>query len=133
MNDAAPPAGTHAERMRALADRYRDAFARGDAAAMGACYAPGARIVQVVTDRTLTVEQSLTVVPWLHRKLPDLHLREARTTVTEDGFVQQYLVCGTTAEGAEVRSPTCLVVRVGPDGITGIEEYFDRVATEAIA
>jgi ketosteroid isomerase-like protein len=117
--------------MRSLADRYNAAFVAGDVDAMRACYSPDAEIVQIVSDRTLTVEQSVKIVPWLHRKLPDLWVEDRRTTVTTDGFVLEYLIRGTNAAGQVVRSPTCLVVEAGPTGITRIVEYFDQVAAGA--
>lgn len=123
----------HVTAMEALAARYTDAFTRGDVEGMRACYAPGARIEQMVTGRTLEVDQSLEVVSWLHRMLPGLWVEDARMVVTTEGFVQQYVIRGRTAGGTEVRSPTCLVVRADGGLIAHIAEYFDRVATEPIS
>jgi ketosteroid isomerase-like protein len=123
---------THAERMLTLARRYNDAFAAGDVETMRACYAPGVVLAQLPSDREIDVDTSLKVVAWLHRKVPDLHVTDQKATATSEGFVLQYVIRGTTASGAPLRSPTCLVATAGPEGITRLEEYFDRAATDAI-
>ena len=117
----------------ALARRYNEAFAACDVEGMRACYAPDAAIVQLPSGRTLSVDDSIRAVPWLHRKLDGLRVEGVKATVTTDGFVLQYLICGTNPSGQELRSPTCLVVTAGPEGITRLEEYFDRVVTDAFA
>ena len=124
----------HHARMSALADRFAAAVLAGDIDTLGTLFTPGAEIHQWAVSKVLAPEQSARVARWLTRKLPDLHFEQRRPTVTEDGYVDRYVLCGTTADGIAVASPTCLVVTVGGDGLIQlIDEYFDTVATQAIS
>lgn len=62
----------------------------------------------------------------------DLRITDVRLRVFDGGWVVQATTVGTSAVGAPVRVPTCLVVTLRDGRIARFEEYADSRAAEAL-
>lgn len=62
----------------------------------------------------------------------DLRVEDVRVKVFDGGWVLQSTTVGTSATGAAVRIPSCLVVTLQDGRIARFEEYADSRAAEAL-
>lgn len=81
----------------------------------------------VVFWNNLDVERSVDEVLVVHaaerRHVPDLHFEDVRIRATEDGYVQQATIRGTTTTDVDVTIPVCAVVTVANGRVSRLEEY----------
>jgi ketosteroid isomerase-like protein len=116
---------THIHTHAAVADRFADAFVRGDGDLLDRLYAADLRFTShadgVVRDR----EQALAAFSRLRPQLCDVTLEITDRQVSEQGYcVQQILRC-SAPDGTHLTVPHRLVVRVDNERITHIDEYLD--------
>jgi len=108
-----------------LAERLIGAIVAGDVEAVRALYAPEARIWHNYDGLEQTVEENLRVLRWLVRNVAGLRYEQIRRLRTDEGFLQQHVLRGTSPEGRAVELPACLIGTVANGRITRIDEYFD--------
>lgn len=118
--------------MNELADRLLDAFGRYDAAALAPLLAPDMRRWVNITEQEQDAAATIA-----HLELEAKHIADARFEVrgqvtTDEGFVLQIVVEGTTTGGTPFSVPACLVVAVQDGLITRIDEYADIAAARPI-
>lgn len=111
----------------ALARRWLPAFLEGRRADDDV-YAEGVRTWHNIGERESVVQQT----PSRTRAGGDLRVEDPRVRVFDGGWVFQGTTVGTSATGAAVRIPTCLVVTVRDGRIARFEEYADSRAAEAL-
>ncbi|WP_243057062.1 nuclear transport factor 2 family protein [Nocardioides sp. SR21] len=118
------------EETRALAERWLPAFLEGRRADDDV-YADGVTTWHNIGEREAEIQRT----PSRTRQVQagaDLRVEDVRLRVFEDGWVLQATTVGSTATGAPVRVPTCLVVTLRDGRIARFEEYADSRAAEAL-
>lgn len=116
--------------VRALAERWLPAFLEGRRADDDV-YADGVTTWHNIGEREAEVQRT----PSRTRQVAggaDLRVEDVRLHVFDGGWVLQATTVGTTADGAPVRIPTCLVVTVRDGRIARFEEYADSRAAEKL-
>jgi len=117
---------TNENEMNVLADRITRAYEQNDIDAIAACYAPDARIWHNFDGVEQTVEDQLNATRWLNERLKNLKYEIVSRHSFDGGYVQQYVVHGTLANGGEAfRMPACMNVTVHDGRIARLEEYLD--------
>jgi ketosteroid isomerase-like protein len=112
--------------MNVLADRLTRAYEQNDTDAIVACYAPDARIWHNIDGVEQTVEEQLGATRWLNEQLKNLKYEIVSRESFDGGYVQQYVVHGTLANGGEAfRMPLCMNVAVSDGRIARLDEYLD--------
>lgn len=114
------------DEVQALADRWLPAFLEGRRADDDV-YAEGATTWHNIGEREAEIQRT----PSRSRQVrsgADLRVEDVRLRVFEGGWVLQATTVGTSAAGAPVRVPTCLVVTVRDGRIARFEEYADSRA-----
>lgn len=118
------------EQTRALAERWLPAFLEGRRADDDV-YADGVTTWHNIGERETEIQRT----PSRTRQAEsgaDLRVEDVRLNVFDGGWVLQATTVGTTASGAPVRVPTCLVVTVRDGKIARFEEYADSRAAEVL-
>jgi ketosteroid isomerase-like protein len=116
---------THIHRHAAVADRFADAFVRGDSDLLDRLYAADLRFTSHADGLVRDRDQALAAFRRLRPHLRDVTLEVTDRQVTERGYsVHQILRC-TAPDGTHVTVPHRLVVRVDNERITHIDEYLD--------
>ncbi|MDO8837597.1 MAG: nuclear transport factor 2 family protein [Parvibaculum sp.] len=108
-----------------VAERFFHAIEAGDAEAIARIYAPDACIWHNFSQREQTVEENLKVLRWMAHKLPDRRYEVLRRVAIPGGFMQQHVVRGMLADGADFAMPACVICLVEDGRITRLEEYLD--------
>jgi uncharacterized protein len=115
-----------ANAMNILADRMTRAYEQNDVDTITACYAPDARIWHNIDGVEQTVKEQLDVTRWLNERLENLKYEIISRHSFDDGYVQQYVLHGTLADGGEAfRMPVCMSVTVRDGRISRLDEYLD--------
>ena len=116
-----------------VADRLFAAIESGDIAAVAELYTPATTVWhnydRIAQDR----DQNLRTLGWVVKTVRGIRYDEVRRQETPTGFVQQHVIRGTTASGAEVAIDACMVVRVVDGKIVRIEEYLDSAQTTVLS
>jgi len=108
-----------------VVDRLFAAIEAGDADGVAACYGPDTVIWHNYTGVEQPAADNLMVLRWLIANVTGIRYEIVRREPLPDGFVQQHVLHGTTGTGAELRVPSCMVIRVDGDRIARIDEYLD--------
>jgi len=116
-----------------VAERLFAAIVAGDVEAVRDIYSPDARVWHNFDRVEQTVEENLRVLHWVVGNVKNLRYEEVRRQRTDDGFVQQHVLRGTSRSGEPIELPACLVCTVKDGHITRIEEYFDPVQLGPLA
>jgi ketosteroid isomerase-like protein len=112
--------------MYALADRMGRAYEQNDSNAIADCYDADARVWHNIDGVEQTVEEQVDVTRWLHERLKDVKYEISSRHSYDGGYVQQYVMHGTLANGGGAfRMPVCMNVTVRDGRITRLEEYLD--------
>jgi uncharacterized protein len=115
-----------ANEMNVLADRLTRAYEQNDTDAIVACYAPDARIWHNIDGAEQTVQEQLGATRWLNEQLTNLRYEIVSRDSFDGGYVQEYVVHGTLANGGEpFRMPLCMRVTVRDGRIARLDEYLD--------
>ena len=115
---------THQASIEAVADRFFAVYAAADE--------DGIREV-LATDfegwtssfggRDLTVDSLVNGAKWEAQNV-NMELEEVRRHVTDGGFVRQFVIRMTNAEGVPMEIPGCMVALVADGRITRFDEYL---------
>ena len=117
---------TNESEMNALADRMARAYEQNDIDTIVACYAPDAVIWHNIDGVDQTVQDQLGATRWLNEKLKNLKYEILSRKFFEGGYMQQYVVHGTLANGGGAfRMPLCMCVTVRNGRIARLDEYLD--------
>jgi ketosteroid isomerase-like protein len=108
-----------------LAERLFAAIVAGNVEAVRNIYSPDARVWHNFDGVEQTVDENLRVLRWLVRNVSNLRYEEIRRRRTDDGFVQQHVLRGTSRSGQQLNLAACMICTVKDDHITRLEEYFD--------
>jgi ketosteroid isomerase-like protein len=112
--------------MNALADRMARAYEQNDADAVVACYTPDARIWHNIDGVEQSVQDQLRAMRWLNDMLTNLRQEILTRDFFDGGYVQQYVVHGTLANGGGAfRMPLCMRVIVLDGRVAQLNEYLD--------
>jgi len=122
------PAGL--EQATALARRWLPAFVAGRRADDDV-YAEGVSTWHNIGEHETEIQRTPSRTRQV-RAGADLRIEEVRLRVFDGGWVVQATTVGTTAAGAPVRVPTCLVVTLRDGRIARFEEYADSRAAEVL-
>ena len=109
----------------AVAEAYRYATVANDAATLRAIHEPDALTWHNTDGLSVSVDDSVRSLAWLHRRVPDLRLEDVRLVPTSDGFVVRWTMTGT-APGGPLKLHSCVVVELSPAGkVARAAEYLD--------
>jgi len=108
-----------------IGERFFKAIERGDLEAIRAIYAPDVRVWHAHDGLEQGLDDNLLVLGWVSRNVKQLRYTKVRRERTENGFVQQHVLRGTSLAGEELEIPACLVVRIEGGRIVRIDEYLD--------
>jgi ketosteroid isomerase-like protein len=115
--------------MEALANRLMAAIERGDIETIRTCYAPDVRIWHNFDEVDQTLEDNIKVMHWMAKRLLDRKYTIENRRYFADGWVQQHVLTGQTADGTAFRMPACIICQVKNGRITRLEEYLDTAQT----
>jgi ketosteroid isomerase-like protein len=116
---------THIHTHAAVADRFADAFVRGDSDLLERLYAADLRFTSHADGLVRDREQALAAFRRLRPHLRDVTLEITDRQVSEHGYSAQQILRCSAPDGTHVTVPHCLVVRVDRERITHIDEYLD--------
>ncbi len=112
-----------------VADRFADAFLRGDVQALGHVYATDLCFVaHTAGGEARDRDAALAAFAAIRPHLRGVSLEIVDRVATERGYVTQQVVGFESPDGARLTVAMCLVVRVRDDRITRIDEYLDPTA-----
>jgi len=104
---------------------YSTATRAGDIEVLRNLGAPGATVWHNHDAQEVTWEQSIQMIGWMHRTMPDVSWEDVAIRRTPEGFVWQVVLSGSAPSGSVV-AQLCMVVGVSAEGlISRIEEYMD--------
>ncbi|MFT5223745.1 MAG: ketosteroid isomerase-like protein [Glaciecola sp.] len=119
---------------QAVLERWLPAFLDGQRGPV-AIYADKPVTWQAATGTEIAIDPTRNDPSFqrLQAVIPDLHRRDTRVEVFAGGWVFQSTIVGTV-DGAEVRLPVCLVVRLDDDArIVRFSEYADSMSAAPFA
>jgi steroid delta-isomerase-like uncharacterized protein len=132
---------TSAEQRIKLMNGYVEAWQRRDAEAVRACFAKDGIYVNPAVPDGLSGDAITAMVDGSLAGFSDLSFEMvAMLTADPDGGVMQWIMHGTNdgpaapgleATGKRVALPGCNVFRIGPQGITRCDVYFDQATFAA--
>jgi ketosteroid isomerase-like protein len=108
------------------------ALEAGDIDTLREIYAPDAVIWHNDDLIEQPVEENLKVLQGLHRAVSGLRYDIVRRVPTSDGVLQQHVLRGRLANGAEVELHAAMYLQVRDGHITRIEEYLDSAKRSSI-
>ena len=117
---------------QALAGELAAVVTDGDAERFVALFAEDGVVWHSPTGRAISAPAAAAVIAEAHRNVDGLHYEDVHLRRTEDGFVQQHLLCGMDRDGRPFAIPCCLVVTTAGGRITRLDEYIDRSAVRVL-
>lgn len=111
-----------------IAKRLTECTLAGDVDGVGELYHEDAVVWRNFDQRELVKKQVLKVIGLLAKSVEGLRYEDLRLTPTATGFLQQHVMRGRAANGAELEVPACLVARVEGGRIRRLDEYLDSRA-----
>jgi ketosteroid isomerase-like protein len=112
--------------------RFFAALEAGDIDTLREIYAPDALIWHNDDLIEQPVEDNLKVLRGLHRAVSGLRYDIVRRVPTPDGVLQQHVLRGRLANGAEVELHAAMYLQVRDGHITRVEEYLDSAKRSSI-
>jgi uncharacterized protein len=112
--------------------RFFAALVAGDIATLRQIYSPDALIWHNDDLLEQPVDENLKVLQGLHKAVSGLHYEIIRRAPADDGVIQQHVLRGTLANGAEVALHAAMYLRVQDGHVTRIEEYLDSANRSSI-
>ena len=108
----------------AVADRFLAVYAAADEDGIREVLAPDFEgWSSSFGGRDLTVDSLVNGAKWEADNI-DMTLDEVRRHVTDSGFVRQFVLRLTNAEGVPINIPGCMVALVADGRITRLDEYL---------
>jgi len=108
-----------------VAKKLFAAVEAGDVETVRSLYAPEFRIWHNYDGVAQTADENLGVLRWLVANVSNRRYEEVRLQKTDDGFVQQHVLRGTTTSGKTLELPACMLGTVKDGKIVRLDEYFD--------
>jgi len=108
-----------------VCDRLFKAVMAGDFEAVREIYSPDAHIWHNFDGGVQTVEENLETLRWMTGSVAKLRYEEIRRQRTDQGFVQQHVLRGTTKDGKDFELPAVILCTVVDGHVTQLDEYFD--------
>ena len=106
-----------------MADRFFGVYAAADEEGIREVLAPDFEgWTSSFGGRDLTVDSLVNGAKWEAQNV-DMELDEVRRHVTDSGFVRQFVIRLTNAEGVPLEIPGCMVALVADGRITRFDEY----------
>ena len=115
-----------------LVIRFFAALEAGDIGTLREIYAPDAVIWHNDDLIEQPVEENLKVLQGLHRAVAGLRYDIIRRATTADGVLQQHVLRGRLANGADVELHAAMYLQVRDGHIARIEEYLDSAERSSI-
>jgi ketosteroid isomerase-like protein len=112
--------------------RFFAALEAGDIDTLREIYAPDAVIWHNDDLIEQPVDDNLRVLQGLHRAVSGLRYDIVRRVPAPDGVLQQHVLRGHLANGAEVELHAAMYLQVRDGHITRIEEYLDSAKRSSI-
>ncbi|WP_419929618.1 nuclear transport factor 2 family protein [Candidatus Poriferisocius sp.] len=114
---------THQASIQAVADRFFAVYAAADEDGIREVLAPDFEgWTSSFGGRELTVDSLVIGAKWEADNV-NMELDEVRFHVTDSGFVRQFVIRMTNAQGAPLEIPGCMVALVADGRITRFDEY----------
>lgn len=114
---------THQASIEAVADRFFAVYAAADEDGIREVLAPDFEgWTSSFGGRDLTVDSLVNGAKWEAQNV-DMTLDEVRRYVTDSGFVRQYVIRMTNADGVPMEIPGCIVALMADGRITRFDEY----------
>ena len=114
---------THQASIEAVADRFFTVYAAADEDGIREVLAPDFEgWTSSFGGRELTVDSLVIGAKWEADNV-ELELEEVSRQVTDSGFVRQFVIRMTNAQGAPMEIPGCMVALVADGRITRFDEY----------
>jgi len=114
---------THQASIQAVADRFFAVYAAADEDGIREVLAPDFEgWTSSFGGRELTVDSLVIGAKWEADNV-ELELEEVSRQVTDSGFVRQFVIRMTNAQGAPMEIPGCMVALVADGRITRFDEY----------
>lgn len=107
-------------------DRFTDALAAGDVAAVRACCTDDVVIWHNFDGVAQSIDEAAKGWQALFTHFSDLAFTDIRRASIPSGFMQQHLMAATTGSGERIGWPICIVVQLRDGKIARFEEYMDR-------
>jgi ketosteroid isomerase-like protein len=114
------------------ARRFLEALNNNDGDAVRAIYHPEARIWHNFEEGLQSVDLNVRTLHWMHRKLNKLHYDLVRLEALPNGYLQQHVLRGETADGVPIALHACAICTVENGRITALEEYLDPAQVAAL-
>ena len=115
---------THQASIEAVADRFFAVYAAADEDGIREVVAPDFEgWTSSFGGRELTVDSLVIGAKWEADNV-EMELDEVRRHVTDRGFVRQFVIRMTNAEGTPMEIPGCMVALVADGRITRFDEYL---------
>jgi ketosteroid isomerase-like protein len=112
--------------------RFFAALEAGDIDTLREIYAPDAVVWHNDDLVEQPVDDNLKVLQGLHRAVSGLRYDIVRRVPTPDGVLQQHVLRGRLANGAEVELHAAMYLQVRDGHVTRIEEYLDSAKRSSI-
>lgn len=110
--------------IEAVADRFFAVYAAADEDGIREVLAPDFEgWTSSFGGRDLTVDSLVNGAKWEAQSV-DIELDEVRRQITDSGFVRQFVIRMTNAEGVPMEIPGCMVALVADGRITRFDEYL---------
>ncbi|GLR67438.1 hypothetical protein GCM10010909_21190 [Acidocella aquatica] len=106
--------------------RLFDGLAKGDIAAVRACFSPEAVIWHGFDGIALNVEDFLCSMEGLIGYTAERWIQDVHSLVTAEGLVQQHVFVVHTQAGDRKAWYVCIVAKIADGLITRVDEYIDR-------
>jgi hypothetical protein len=113
--------------LQSLADRFVASLRALDVEGISALFAPGAIVWHSFDDLEIDAQDAMANLAPLKASFGTIDVVEVRRLLTDSGFVLQFELRASGADGATLHSRNCIIVDVDEGGIRRLSEYFDMV------
>jgi ketosteroid isomerase-like protein len=118
--------------MTSLSDQLLEAMRSLDADALTDLLAPDAVVWRNVGTRDRTAQDVIDMLRVERELIRSSTLRVRHQSATDDGFVVQFVLAGTTKGGADFELSICIVAHVADGRIVAFEEYADETSLQPL-
>ena len=81
----------------------------------------------------MTLDALIVFTLAVHRVVKNFRYERPVRSATDNGFVEEHLVCGTLPDGSTLELPVCVVGEVKHGQVATLREYLDRLAAAPLA
>jgi len=117
----------------AVAARLFEAIENKNPAGVAELYADDIQVWHNFSDDCQDKATNVRTLSALCAGVAEIHYDVVERLLLADGRVlQRHVLRGVTADGSEVRIPACMLITVGGNRITRIDEYLDTAQANAL-